>query len=156
VAKKNAALMQSWIDGTASPGEVKGILFPPPIATTIPFHPTAIGEGTCTMEMTTEPATQANPMGTIHGGVLCTIADAAIGVAHWAGLDEGESFTSVDFRINFFRPVWQDTLRVTARVINGGRTVSYYTCDIVRADGKLVAQATSTIMTLRGEAASGR
>ncbi|MEO8034759.1 MAG: PaaI family thioesterase [Acidobacteriota bacterium] len=156
MAKTNVQLMQAWIDGTASPDESAAILFPPPIAKTIPFRVTAIEPGMCVMEMATDPDSQANPMGTIHGGVLCTIADAAVGVAHWAGLDEGESFTSVDFRINFFRPVWRDTLRVTARVINGGRTVSYYTCDVVRGDGKLVAQATSTLMTLRGDAASGR
>jgi uncharacterized protein (TIGR00369 family) len=95
-------------------------------------------------------------MGTIHGGVLCTIADAAMGVAHWSGLVEGESFTSVDFRINFFRPVWRESLRATAKAIHSGRTLTYYACDIVRADGKLVAHATSTIMTLSGDAAKGR
>jgi uncharacterized protein (TIGR00369 family) len=156
MARKNADLLQSWIDGTASPDQKASILFPPPIARTIPFSVTEIEPGFCGMEMVTDPDTQANPMGTIHGGVLCTIADAAIGVAHWAGLEEGESFTSIDFRINFFRPVWRDTLRATARAIHAGRTVTYYGCDIVRADGKLVAQATSTVMTLRGEAAAGR
>ena len=146
--------MQAWLDGTTD--QASSILFPPPIAETIPFRVTRIGPGGCTIEAVTDPDRQANPMGTIHGGVLCTIADAAMGVAHWIGLEEGESFTSIDFRINFFRPVWRDTLTATARVINGGRTVSYYACDIVRADGKLVAHATSSIMTLRGEAAQGR
>jgi uncharacterized protein (TIGR00369 family) len=156
MARKNAELLQRWIDGTISPDEKPPILFPPPIAKTIPFRVSGIEPGFCSMEMVTDPETQANPMGTIHGGVLCIIADAAIGVAHWAGLEEGESFTSVDFKINFFRPVWRDTLRATARAINAGRTVAYYGCDIVRADGKLVAHATSTVMTLRGEAAAGR
>jgi len=152
---KNAELMQAWIDG--KPVEPSSaIRLPPPIATTIPFRVTRIEPGGCSVEATTNPETQANPMGTIHGGVLCTIADAAMGVAHWIGLEEGESFTSVDFRINFFRPVWHGSLTATAKVINGGRTVSYYVCDIVRGDGKLVAQAASTIMTLRGESAKGR
>ena len=150
---KNADLLPALLDGSISP---TGILFPPPIATTIPFRVTAIEPGRSTVECETDPATQANPMGTIHGGVLCTIADAAIGVAHWAGLESGESFTSVDLRINFFRPVWKETLLAKARVVHGGRSVSYYECDIVRADGKLVAQVTSTVMTLRGEQASGR
>lgn len=156
MARKNAELMQEWLAGTASPDQKTSILFPPPIARTIPFQVTRIEPGSCTVEMTTDLDTQANPMGTIHGGVLCTIADAAMGVAHWGGLEEGESFTSVDFRINFFRPVWRDTLRATAKAIHSGRTVNYYGCDIVRADGKLVAHATSTIMTLRGQAANGR
>jgi len=153
---RNADLMQRWIDGSGEPVELGSPLFPPPIAKTIPFRLVEIAPGRGVMELTTDPATQANPMGTIHGGVLCTIADAAIGLAHWAGLDEGESFTSVDFRINFFRPVWQDTIRATARVVNGGRTMSYYECEMHRGDGKLVAHATSTVMTLRGEQAAGR
>ena len=95
-------------------------------------------------------------MGTIHGGVLCDIADAAIGTAHFTTLQEGESFTSIDLQINFFRPVWNEKLRVLARPIHRGRTVSRYVCDITKADGKLVAQVTSTILTLRGEAAQGR
>jgi len=44
----------------------------------------------------------------------------------------------------------------TAKAIHSGRTITYYVCDVVRADGKLVAHATSTIMTLTGEAAKGR
>jgi uncharacterized protein (TIGR00369 family) len=153
---KNVDLLPALLDGTADPGKLGNILFPPPIAATIPFRVTAVEPGRSVVECETDPGTQANPMGTIHGGVLCTIADAAIGVAHWAGLDEGESFTSIDLRINFFRPIWKDTLRATAKVIHGGRSVSYYECEIVRADGKLVAQVTSTVMTLRGEQARGR
>src|SRR5471032_3083664 len=102
MARKNAELMQNWIDGTASPDQMTSILFPPPIARTLPFSVSRIEPGFCSVEMITDPETQANPMGTIHGGVLCTIADAAMGVAHWGGLEEGESFTSIDFKINFF------------------------------------------------------
>jgi acyl-coenzyme A thioesterase PaaI-like protein len=43
-------------------------------------------------------------MGTTHGGVLCDIADAAIGTAHFTTLKEGESFTTINLEINFFRP----------------------------------------------------
>ena len=88
--------------------------------------------------------------------VLCDIADAAIGTAHATSLEEGESFTSIDLQINFFRPVWKDRIRAIAKPVNVGRQISRYVCDIVRDDEKLVAQVTSTIMTLRGERASGR
>jgi hypothetical protein len=40
--------------------------------------------------------------------------------------------------------------------MQNGNTVSHYTCEIFRDDGKLVAMATSSIMTLRGEKAAGR
>lgn len=156
MAGKNMEILRQWIGGTLPPATELGILLPPPIATAIPFDITGIEPGVGVMEMDADAAVYANPMGTVHGGVLCTIADAAIGVTHWSGLEEGESFTSIDFRINFFRPVWKNHLVATARLINGGRSVSYYECSITREDGKLVAHATSTVMTLRGDKAAGR
>jgi uncharacterized protein (TIGR00369 family) len=49
-------------------------------------------------------------MGTLHGGILCDIADAAIGIAFASPLAQEESFTTVELKINFFRPVWQAPL----------------------------------------------
>lgn len=118
---------------------------------------TAIGDGTATMAMDTKTGAQLNPMGTVHGGVLCDIADAAIGTAHAATLQAGESFTSVDLQINFFRPVWDESIQASAKIVHRGRTLTRYVCDVTRpADGKLIAQVTSTVMTLRGDAAQGR
>ena len=51
-----------------------------------------------------------NPMGTLHGGVYCDLADAAIGFAYAATLADGESFTTVELKINFLRAVRQATL----------------------------------------------
>jgi len=130
--------------------------YPPPISKTLGFDLVAIEAGSATMEMQTQTETHANPMGTIHGGVLCDIADAAIGTAHAATLAEGESFTSIDLQINFFRPVWNDKIRASAKPVHMGKTVCRYVCDITRSDGKLIAQVTSTVMTLRGEGANGR
>jgi uncharacterized protein (TIGR00369 family) len=130
--------------------------YPPPIARTLGFDLVASGDRTATIEIATDLAKHANPMNTVHGGVLCDIADAAVGTAHATGLLEGESFTTLDLQINFFRPVRNDRLRAIAKPVHLGKNVSRYVCDIFNADGKLVAQATSTVMTLRGEQASGR
>jgi uncharacterized protein (TIGR00369 family) len=130
--------------------------YPPAIARTLGFDVIDTGERNATIEIVTDLERHANPMGTVHGGVLCDIADAAIGTAHATGLGEGESFTSLDLQINFFRPVWNDRLRAVAKPVHIGKTVSRYVCDILNTDGKLVAQVTSTVMTLRGEKASGR
>jgi uncharacterized protein (TIGR00369 family) len=130
--------------------------YPPAIARTLGFDVIDTGERNATIEIVTDLERHANPMGTVHGGVLCDIADAAIGTAHATGLGEGESFTSLDLQINFFRPVWNDRLRAIAKPVHIGKTVSRYVCDILNTDGKLVAQVTSTVMTLRGEKASGR
>ena len=138
------------------PADGSRFIYPPAIAKTLGFRLIEVGPGTATMELVADTEIHANPMGTIHGGVLCDIADAAIGTAHATNLKEDESFTSIDLQINFFRPVWNGRIRAIAKPVNVGRQVSRYVCDILRDDDKLVAQVFSTVMTLRGDRASGR
>ena len=139
-----------------APADGSRFIYPPAIAKTLGFRLIEVGPGTATMELMADTEIHANPMGTIHGGVLCDIADAAIGTAHATRLKEDESFTSIDLQINFFRPVWNGRIRAVARPVNVGRQISRYVCDILRDDDKLVAQVSSTVMTLRGDQASGR
>jgi len=82
--------------------------------------------------------------------MLCELADATIGTAHSTAIAEGETFASIDLRISFFRPVWRSVLTATARQVQHGKTLTHYECEIIRDDGKPVALATSTVMTLRG------
>lgn len=128
----------------------------PAIALTLGFKVIDVSPGTATVELISDTSRHANPMGTIHGGVLCDIADAAIGTCHAAGLAPDQSFTSIDLQINFFRPFWNGRLRAVAKPINVGRQISRYVCDILNDDDKLIAQVTSTVMTLSGEKAIGR
>src|SRR5947199_88836 len=98
----------------------------------------------------------ANPMGALHGGVLCDIADAAMGIAYASTLAEGETFATVELKINFLKPVWAAKLRATGRIIKRGKTLGFVECDITDEEQSLVARASSTCMTLRGEQADGR
>jgi len=98
----------------------------------------------------------ANPMGTLHGGVLFDLADAAMGMAYRGTLADGETFTTLELKINFLRPVWKAKLHAEARVVRAGKTVGLVECDIVDERGRLVARASSTCMTLRGEQSAGR
>ena len=97
-----------------------------------------------------------NPMGTLHGGILCDVADAAMGMAYYSLLDKDESFATLELKLNFLRPVWAGKLTARARVVHRGHTVGLVECDIVNDEERLVARASSTCMTLRGEAAAGR
>jgi uncharacterized protein (TIGR00369 family) len=90
-----------------------------------------------------------NPMGTLHGGVYCDLADAAMGYAYAATLAEGETFTTVELKINFLRAVRKATLTAEARVVKAGSTLGYVECDVKDQAGKLVARAASTCMKLR-------
>jgi uncharacterized protein (TIGR00369 family) len=98
----------------------------------------------------------ANPMGTLHGGVLCDIADAAMGVAYRGTLAEGETFTTIELKINFLRPAWKGKLWAEARIVRSGQTVSLIGCDTFDQQQRLVARASSTCITLRGRRAENR
>ncbi|MBI2902459.1 MAG: PaaI family thioesterase [Candidatus Methylomirabilis oxyfera] len=134
---------------------MRGEAPPPPVATLIGFRLTEVEPGRAVIEF---DATErhANPMGTLHGGVLCDIADAAMGTAYASTLAEGETYTTLELKINFLKPVWNAKLLAVGRVVKGGRTVGLVECDVMDEKQSLVARATSTCMTLRDAQARGR
>jgi uncharacterized protein (TIGR00369 family) len=142
-----AELARAVLEGTAAP---------PPIAKLIGFRPVAMESGRAVFELDTDLARHANPMGTLHGGILCDLADAAMGFAYASTLAQGESFTTLELKINFLRPVWQTRLTATGHVVQRGQTVGMVECDVTDEGGRLVARASSTCMTLRDAAARGR
>lgn len=127
----------------------------PPIAKLIGFRPVSAGGGEAVFEMEADER-HWNPMGTLHGGVLCDIGDAAMGFAYATTLAEGESFTTIELKINYLRPVLKSRLRASAHVVKRGRKIGLVECDITDEKGNLVARASSTCMTLAGEEARGR
>jgi uncharacterized protein (TIGR00369 family) len=134
---------------------LSGSIPPPPIANLIGFKVTSIKSGKAVIEFEADER-HANPMGTLHGGVLCDISDAAMGMAYASMLKEGESFTTLELKINFLKPIWKAKLRAEGSVVNGGKTVGLVMCDVFDEQGRLIARATSTCMTLRGGQAEGR
>jgi uncharacterized protein (TIGR00369 family) len=128
---------------------------PPPVADLIGFRIASIERGHAVMTMDAGPQ-HANPMGTLHGGILCDLADAAMGMAYVSSLDEGETFTTLELKINFLKPVWTGRLTADGRVVKGGHTVGLVECDVHDDKDRLVARASSTCMTLRGTQAQGR
>jgi uncharacterized protein (TIGR00369 family) len=126
-----------------------------PIARLIGFEAKDIADGRATVVLASGPQ-HANPMGTLHGGVLCDIADAAMGLAFASTLAPEESFTTIELKINFFRPVWQAELRAEGTVVRRGQTIGYMECTITDQENRLVAKAASTCMALRGPKAAGR
>lgn len=108
---------------------IAGELPPPPIATLIGFRMSAIEPGRSRFEMDAD-GRHHNPMGTLHGGVLCDIADVAMGSAYAATLEEDESFTTLELKINFVRPVTAAHLIADAVVVQRGKTVGLTECSI--------------------------
>jgi uncharacterized protein (TIGR00369 family) len=126
-----------------------------PIQQLIGFSVVAAESGRVTIELAADERF-ANPMGSLHGGVLCDIADAAMGLAYASRLQEGESFTTLELKMNFLKPFWRTRLRAIGSVTKMGRTVGLVECDILDESGALVAKSSSTCLTLRGDAAAGR
>src|SRR2546426_2939024 len=95
---------------------------PPPVARLIGFTLTFIAPGQAHIEFEAG-AQHANPMGTLHGGVLCDLADAAMGMAYASTLGEGETFATLELKINFLKPVRPGRPVATGRGVPPGRTV---------------------------------
>jgi uncharacterized protein (TIGR00369 family) len=132
-------------------GEIDG----PPVGHLLDMRMTEIDAGRAVFVLDAGPQ-HASPLGTVHGGIICDVADAALGCAHASLLDEGETFATIELKINFLKPVWAGRLTAVGTVVKAGRTIGLTECRVTDEGGSLVAFATATCMTLRGEAAEGR
>lgn len=111
------------------------------------------GEAVFSMEATSRHANRGGP---VQGGVITALADTTTAVAFMTTLEEGESTTNIELKINFLRPVFDDRLEATATVVERGRTIGLVQCDVHTSEGKLVARLSTTYMVLRGDQAEGR
>lgn len=122
---------------------------PPPIAQLIGFDISELEHGRCLIIFDAEPR-HANPMGGLHGGVICDVTDAAMGMAYASTLDTtaGEYFATVELKVNFLRPFRTGRLYAEGRVINAGKTLGLVEAELKDESGCLIAKAASTCMTL--------
>jgi len=127
---------------------LRGEAPPPPAGRLLGFVLKEVEPGRAVFEMKADER-HHNPMGTLHGGIYCDLADAAMAYAYAATLGEGETFTTVELKINFFRAVRKGKLTAEARVVRAGANLGYVECDVKDGEGKLVARASSTCMKLR-------
>lgn len=128
---------------------------PPPIAHLLQMRIVEVAEGRVTMQMPVD-GRYANPIGTLHGGIICDLADAAMGTAFATTCEEGDSYVTVELKCNFLRPVWTGQLNATGFVVSRGKTVGLAECEVRDEAARLIAKLSSTLMVLRGEAAKGR
>jgi len=129
----------------------------PPVAALIGIEAVQVDEGKTVFRLQARRDKHANPMGTLHGGILCDLTDAAMGIACATTLEPDETFTTAELTINFFRPVTDALLEARARVVHGGRSMVYLECEVVALpEEKLVAKSSCTCFILRGGQAKGR
>jgi len=91
-----------------------------------------------------------NPLGTVHGGLLCTILDTVAGCAAHTTLDAGLGYTSIEIKVSYLRPVTlgSGVLTAVGRVTKPGRRVIFADGEVVDAAGNLVATASSSLLVL--------
>jgi uncharacterized protein (TIGR00369 family) len=120
-----------------------------PASEVLGFTVAEVEEGRVVIEL---DATQRlhNPMGTLHGGILCDIADAAMGYAFATTLAEDELFSTVEIKLNFLKPIFKAKLRAEGRLIKKGSTTGLLECYIYDQKNSIVAHSTSTCMVLKG------
>ncbi len=84
----------------------------------------------------------------MHGGILCDLADATMGIAFASTLKQKQSAVTVELKINFLRPIWKGRLIALARVLHRGRQLGLVDCKATDEAGRLIAKASSTCMVL--------
>jgi uncharacterized protein (TIGR00369 family) len=138
-------LLEDWLMGESEP---------PPVIRLLGIELVECEEGISKMELSADDK-HHNPMGFVHGGIYCDLADAAMGTALASVMEPGETFATTDLSTNYFIPMRRGILRAYGRVVRKGRDVAYMECEMTAEDGKLIAKSSSTCLILRAEAPGG-
>ncbi|WP_256837576.1 PaaI family thioesterase [Ornithinimicrobium faecis] len=119
----------------------------PPIAAHFAMDIVEVEEGSVTF--TCQPdESHYNPIGMVHGGLVCTLLDSALGCATQTTLPAGTGYTSIEIKVNYLRPVTKDSgpLSCVGRVTKPGRRVAFAEGEVLDKDGKVVASATGSLL----------
>jgi uncharacterized protein (TIGR00369 family) len=124
-----------------------GAVPPPPIAVLMQMSVVEVGFGKVVFGCLPSHA-HYNPIGMVHGGLVCTLLDTVTGCAAHTTLPAGVGYTSVEIKVNYLRPVLADTglLTGTGHVIKGGSRVIFAEGNVTNSTGDLIATASSTLL----------
>jgi uncharacterized protein (TIGR00369 family) len=128
-------------------GLLEGRVPRPPIADTLNFHLIEVERGRAVFQGS--PKREFfSPIGSIHGGWTATLLDSCMACAVHTTVPAGQGYTTVEFKLNFVRPVMPDTgpLRAEGKVINAGRTIATSEGRLIDASDKLYAHGTETCL----------
>jgi uncharacterized protein (TIGR00369 family) len=126
---------------------IAGSIPPPPIAELMGFSIDSVEVGRAVF--TVEPhESHYNPIGTVHGGLVCTLLDSVAGCAAQSTLPKGMAYTSLEIKVSYLRPVLANSGKLTAvgTVTKPGRRAAFVDATVTDASGKLVATASSTLL----------
>jgi uncharacterized protein (TIGR00369 family) len=125
----------------------EGRVPPPPIAVLLGMGIAEVQPGRVTFSLEVGEHLY-NPIGSVHGGVFCTLLDSAMSCAVHSTLDRGQAYTTLELKVNLVRALTVGTPSVlaTGQVISTGRRVATASGQITGSDGTLYAHATTTCL----------
>jgi uncharacterized protein (TIGR00369 family) len=85
----------------------------------------------------------------VHGGMVTTLLDTAMGGACWSLMDADEDFLTADLRTEFLRAARPGTLRAEGRVVQRNRRVVFCAAELFDAAGELLATSRCTQIVRR-------
>lgn len=119
------------------------------VAELLGMRPVLVEHGTVAFACTAD-ARFANPMGTVHGGIIATLLDSSLGCAVQTVLPEATGYTTLGLEVKYLRPVALDAgeLLATATVVHAGRRQATGEARLTDDRGRLLATATTTCLVL--------
>ena len=124
-----------------------GDLPQPPMASLMRFEIASVDPGR--VVFTCQPDESAyNPIGAVHGGLVCTLLDSVTSCAFHSTLPQGKGYTTVEIKVNYLKAVRLDSglLTATGTVVKAGSRGGFAEGVITDASGAVVATATSTLL----------
>ncbi|AXH00385.1 hotdog fold thioesterase [Deinococcus wulumuqiensis] len=94
---------------------------------------------------------QYNPIGSVHGGVYATLLDSAVACAIHTTLPAGATYTTLELKVNYIRPLIAGGPEVQAigQVVHVTRQTGVAEGRIVDDQGRIYAHATTTCLIMR-------
>lgn len=131
---------------------LRGESSPPPAVAAVGMELEDVERGRVVFSLVADELHE-NPMGTMHGGVVATLVDTAMGCAVSSTLGADEAFTTLELKTNFLRAITTATGRVTAIgcVVHAGSKIAMAEAHVYDTAGVLCAHATSTCLIMRGQ-----
>jgi len=124
-----------------------GLLPPPPIVPLMQMDLVAVEVGRVEFCCLVDESVY-NPIGVVHGGLVCTLLDTVAGCAVHTTLPAGVGYTSIELKVNYLRAVHATSGPLTAigRVVKPGRRVAFAEGEVLDAAGRTVATASSSLL----------
>ena len=124
-----------------------GVLPPPPIAALMQFDIVDLAEGRVEFSCVVDESVY-NPIGVVHGGLVCTLLDTVAGCAVHTTLPQGLAYTSIELKVSYLRPVHATSGPLTAvgTVVKPGRRVAFAEGEVRDVTGRTVATASSSLL----------